>query len=99
MSKKLKDLHILLPEDHYLFSIPKGNRSVVVRELLELGISVKSEIEELKAALNRIEALLVQGGHDLNPQKIRLSELNEKKKEQEVAEKFKKAFDFFEDFK
>lgn len=79
MSKKTKQLLLLLPEDHYLFTLPKGSRSPVARELLECGILVKKELEEIKSAINEIKSLLTQEGTN-NPPKIKLSELNKRKK-------------------
>lgn len=34
----LKNFHIKLPEDHVLFTLPKGKRGDRARELIELGL-------------------------------------------------------------
>jgi len=45
---RTKSLHIKLPADHPVFSIPDGERSRVAREWMEQGRQVLATVEEIK---------------------------------------------------
>lgn len=55
----LKDFHIKLPEDHVLFTLPKGKRGDRARELIELGLRLENHFlslqEEIKLGFEQIQ--------------------------------------------
>lgn len=54
--ERLRRLDLLLPEEHPIFRYPKGARSKVAREWLELGASlseIKEAVIEIKETLKK----------------------------------------------
>ncbi|MGB4428731.1 MAG: hypothetical protein WBI48_03735 [Thermacetogeniaceae bacterium] len=56
--KARRRLDLQLPEDHPIFSYPKGVRSAVAREWLDIGArlaNIDKNINEIKEKLNELE--------------------------------------------
>jgi hypothetical protein len=52
--KHLKRLDLLLPEEHPIFKCPKGKRSRVAREWLDIG----ARLSEIEKAISEIREML-----------------------------------------